>query len=310
MKTDHNHTGLHAQHQYQPTGTTMENWGSSNGGRYNPKTTCNNCGKQGHLFHQCKLPITSYGILLYRERDKREGGSSNDDDRFEFLMIRRKDSFGYIDFLRGKYAPHHIEKVQQIVDEMSLEERQNVVQCDFNTLWKRMWGENTTNMQYKMEEIASFKKFTALRSGINVNGAKVTLQQLVASASTSWTETEWEFPKGRRMQQEKDLECALREFEEETGISRADISVAENVLPFEEIFIGSNHKAYKHKYFLARARQWDVDVTRFQTAEVSAMEWKSFAQCMECIRPYHIEKKQLVQTIQHILTHHQMIETG
>lgn len=303
--------------------TGVDNWGGGGsgggGGRCNSKTTCNNCGKQGHLFHQCKLPITSYGILLYREREPNGVGSGGGDgdevswnhpdpNRFEYLMIRRKDSFGYIDFLRGKYAPHHIEKVQQIVDEMSLEERQNVVQCDFNTLWKKMWGENTTNVQYKMEEIASFKKFTALRAGVNVNGTKVTLQQLVASATTSWPETEWEFPKGRRMQQEKDLECALREFEEETGISRADISVVENMLPFEEIFIGSNHKAYKHKYFLARARCWDVDVTRFQIAEVSAMEWKTFSQCMDCIRPYHVEKKQLVQTIHHILTHYEMVE--
>ena len=27
---------------------------------------CNNCGKQGHQLHQCKLPITSYGIILFR----------------------------------------------------------------------------------------------------------------------------------------------------------------------------------------------------------------------------------------------------
>ena len=24
---------------------------------------CNNCGKQGHLYHQCKRPITSIGIV-------------------------------------------------------------------------------------------------------------------------------------------------------------------------------------------------------------------------------------------------------
>ncbi len=28
---------------------------------------CNNCGKQGHSFHQCKLPITSYGIIAFRD---------------------------------------------------------------------------------------------------------------------------------------------------------------------------------------------------------------------------------------------------
>jgi hypothetical protein len=27
---------------------------------------CNNCGKLGHLFHQCKVPITSIGIIPIR----------------------------------------------------------------------------------------------------------------------------------------------------------------------------------------------------------------------------------------------------
>ena len=26
---------------------------------------CNNCGNNGHLFYQCKKPITSIGILLF-----------------------------------------------------------------------------------------------------------------------------------------------------------------------------------------------------------------------------------------------------
>ena len=56
----------------------------------NKNNICNNCGKQGHLFHQCKIPITSYGIILCRSSIY----------GILFLMIRRKDSFGYIDFLR------------------------------------------------------------------------------------------------------------------------------------------------------------------------------------------------------------------
>ena len=66
-------------------------------------SVCNNCGKQGHLFHQCKLPITSYGIILFR---KSESG-------LQYLMIRRKDSFGYIDFIRGKYSPYNINQIQK-----------------------------------------------------------------------------------------------------------------------------------------------------------------------------------------------------
>ena len=97
-------------------------------------------------------------------------------------------------------------------------------------------------------------------------------------SKTNWNETEWEFPKGRRNQKEKDLDCALREFEEETGIDKIDIKIVENVLPFEEIFIGSNHKSYKHKYFLAfmeKSNDSDDNLNNFQKTEVSKLEWKT-----------------------------------
>ena len=29
---------------------------------------CNNCGKQGHLFNQCKNPIISSGIVAFRKK--------------------------------------------------------------------------------------------------------------------------------------------------------------------------------------------------------------------------------------------------
>jgi hypothetical protein len=31
------------------------------------KQMCNNCNKYGHLFHQCRLPITSYGVIVFRK---------------------------------------------------------------------------------------------------------------------------------------------------------------------------------------------------------------------------------------------------
>ena len=105
-----------------------------------------------------------------------------------------------------------------------------------------MWGETNIGSQYKTEELSSQKKFDALRSGINVsngingngingiNGNEIiTLDTIINSSTTNWLETEWEFPKGRRNFQEKDLDCALREFEEETGYSRDQIKVVENL---------------------------------------------------------------------------------
>ena len=51
---------------------------------------------------------------------------------------------------------------------------------------------------------------------------------------------------------EKDLTCAIREFEEETGYKNADFNIVYNILPYEEIFTGSNFKSYKHKYFICK----------------------------------------------------------
>ena len=256
---------------------------------------CNNCGKQGHSFHQCKLPITSYGIILFRSSEK----------GLQFLMIRRKDSFGYIDFIRGKYSPYNIYQLQNMVNEMSIPEKNRILTASFDELWQTMWGD-TSNSQYKNEEQLSSKKFELIRTGVNINYEMVTLQNIVEKSETHWGETEWEFPKGRRNYKEKDLECALREFEEETGINPSKIQIIENVLPFEEIFIGTNHKSYKHKYFLAYMNEIDDFLNNFQKSEVSKLEWKTIDECLEAIRPYNLEKKELITNINKVLQEYRL----
>lgn len=253
-------------------------------------TVCNNCGRLGHSYHQCKLPIVSFGVILFR----------NTENGLEFLMIRRKDSFGYIDFIRGKYLCYNIHQLQKIIDEMSLEEKQRIQDFSFNELWKGMWGESN---QGRGEEQISQKKFECIKSGILVENQFITLKDIVDKSNTKWIETEWEFPKGRRNFQEKDLECALREFEEETGVSSGKISIVENLLPFDENFIGSNHKCYKHKYFLAYMKESNdsKNLDDFQKSEVSKLEWKTLDECLHCIRPYHLEKKKLLKHINKML---------
>jgi 8-oxo-dGTP pyrophosphatase MutT (NUDIX family) len=223
-------------------------------------------------------------------------------------MIRRKDSFGYIDFIRGKYVLNNLEHIQSIVNEMSMSEREKIGSTDFETLWKMMWGETVIGTQYKGEEMASQKKFETLKSGVpmGLNGETITLQKLIDNSTTKWKETEWEFPKGRRNYHEKDLDCALREFEEETGLSKKDIKIVENVLPFEEIFLGSNHKSYKHKYFLAYTDKTTDDLQNYQQTEVSKLVWKTLDECLESIRPYNLEKKQLVININKVLQEYRL----
>jgi len=254
------------------------------------QNACNNCGKNGHSFYQCKLPITSYGIIVFRYTQ----------DKTQFLMIRRKDSFGYIDFIRGKYSPYNIYHIQNIVNEMSIIEKKKILSMPFISLWNEMWG-NSSNYIYKNEELSSYKKMDIIMNGVTVNNETVNLTNIINKSTTNWLETEWEFPKGRKNYKEKDLDCALREFEEETGISCSKIKIIENILPFEEIFIGTNYKSYKHKYFLAYMNETEEYLNNFQISEVSKLEWKTIDECLQSIRPYNLEKKQLITNINKVL---------
>ena len=260
---------------------------------------CNNCSKIGHLIHQCKLPIISCGIILILIVNK----------KVYYLMIRRKDSFGYIDFLRGKYNVNNIIQVQRKLDEMSIHEKRKLLEEQFDELWRQLWGKITTNPLYKNEFTLSKTKYEALNAGVLYNDKNYTLTDLIRDSTTLWEETEWEFPKGRKNYQEKDIECAMRECEEETGISQNDIHIIENIVPFEEMFIGSNHKFYKHKYFVAlykpgysSIKDLSVETLQFQQAEVSKLEWKTYDECLSSIRPYHLEKKNILTKINDFLT--------
>jgi len=77
-------------------------------------------------------------------------------------------------------------------------------------------------------------------------------------------------------------------------------------LPFEEIFIGTNYKSYKHKYFLAHMNELEEYLDNFQITEVSKLEWKTIDECLAVIRPYNLEKKQLIANINKVLQEYRL----
>ena len=254
-----------------------------------PYHFCNNCGGTGHVFHQCRAPITSMGVIAFRPSPR----------GIEYLMIRRKDTLGYVDFMRGKYSLHNREYLRNIIDEMTVEEKQRILTMEFDELWRGLWGDNM-GIQYRSEERSSREKFEALKAGVSIVRCAYSLESLVQASETSWEETEWGFPKGRRNYQERDMAAALREFEEETGYSRSQLRIVQNLMPFEEIFTGSNYKSYKHRYFVGM-----VDASEnahdFQRSEVSKLEWKTMSEALGAIRPYNLEKKEVLRRVEKVL---------
>lgn len=256
----------------------------------NSKKTCLNCGKYNHIFSKCKMPITSIGIIAFRFRSNGEP---------EYLMIQRRDTLGYVDFMRGKYQIYNKDYLLNIINEMTLSEKQKLLNMTFETCWKKLWGRYHT--RYQHEKQISKHKYLQLKRGIIIDNELYTLEKLIEESSTQWKEPEYGFPKGRRSNNENDFQTGIREFCEETGYQMDDINIIENISPFYEIFTGSNFKSYKHTYYIAHIHNNTYLLDNYQRCEVGNIKWLSYDECIQYIRPYNIERLQVLKQVHTML---------
>ena len=203
-----------------------------------------------------------------------------------FLMIRRKNTFGYIDIIKGKYDSDNTILFSYLVNIMTNNEKYDILTHDFKTLWQKMWLYPTN---YSNE----------LETKFNTNIAKI--RYYIKNSKTSWCEPEWEFPKGRKNAKETEINCAKREFTEETGINHKTIQLINNIIPYEEIYVGTNFKCYKLKYFLTYIADINVDLSKYQKTEVSSIKWLSYDDCINKIRYYYYEKKNNLEKINNLI---------
>lgn len=275
------------------------------------KIYCCNCGKLGHVFKNCLEPIISLGIVLYYS----DNSSDNKSD-IKFLMIRRKFTLGFMDFILGKYSLNNLDYIKRIFNEMTIHEKNRILIDNFNDLWYSVDYNNfdmeSTNLSKEFkkkitnEYNISKNKFASLKSGfINSNGDYIQLNQIIHNCKYNWLEQEWEFPKGKRKMNESNLDAAIREFHEETDFPKDQLDIIYNDKLFIEKYHGSNSKKYKHIYFIAKALSFinydDKPLTKLQDIEISQIGWFSFAECMSLIRPYQIEKKNILSEIKRFI---------
>lgn len=249
---------------------------------------CNNCGLNTHSLFQCKLPILSTGIIAVDNSSK-----------IKYLMICRKDSLGYVDFIRGKYSTVNLDYIKSMIDEMTNKEKNYILEKSFDELWNTLWS-SSSGLQHRGEQRLSRDKFETLKSGVIIDGKMFTLKDLVNDSKTSWETPEWGFPKGKRNYKENEYDCAVREFVEETGVEVNKLDILNNVFPFEEVFTASNYKSYKHKYYIGFLKD-TVELSNFQKSEVSNLQLKTFDECIQIIRPYNLEKIDLITKLNKVL---------
>ncbi len=276
---------------------------------------CANCGEKGHVVKECEAPITSFGIIAFKEvrNNTTERGDVNNEVRsilkelglvsntsildsypkIKFLMIQRKDTMGYIDFVRGKYPNENSERnkaIQILLGEMTHREKQTLLKKEFDDIWNELWN-NHDSKCFKNEYEQAKKKYEALP-----------VQTLVKESQTLFSFAEFGFPKGRRNMRETNIGCAEREFNEETGYDKSSYEFVKYYPTIQEEFVGTNGVTYRHIYYLVKMKNSipppKVDMyNKVQSGEVQNIAWLDYSECMSVIRPYDTAKMEIVKKV-------------
>ncbi len=295
--------------------------------------TCTNCGKKNHDWKDCKEPTTSWGVILvnlndFQQPDHTLPNNINNDkidltdkkvymkketnrstvskvfSNLQFLMISRKHSLGYIEFIRGRYKPHKIDPTTYLFRQMTEEEIKKIdasqsMNDGFDYLWKDLWGDRASSEYLMKEKIVAKEKYDTLKY-VRENGPEISLDFIVKNVKPDYQIEEWGFPKGRRNRFETEQQCALREFKEESGYKDEDIKIIDSIAPLIEEFTGTNGVRYKHIYYVAELVTNKLPVantTDSQTKEIGNIGFFDFQTASQYIRDYHIERKSILQNV-------------
>jgi len=270
---------------------------------------CVRCGIRGHTCKVCDGPVTSFGLIVYSTREIIENHTtlgniySNTykytcDNKHEeavetyclykqktkdikddlvFLLVERKDSIAFISLIQGVYSEDKVQ-VEQYVRDLTCEERYTLE----NLKWDELWGIAGSNKKNKnMLE----KKFN------NLN-----IKEYLSNCPCRFRQADYLMPKGRLKFKEDVINGALREFSEETGYEKRDVTIC-NYPNSVESFTGCNGNTYKNVYFVAKLNAFARIKTPLyelpeQSKEVRNVGWFSINECMNKIKSR--DKKKLL----------------
>ena len=279
---------------------------------------CSNCNKSNHEYKDCKEPITSWGIILVNLKDIKNNVNHETNinlrnrisnicpqnykdleflstymNNIKFLLIQRRHSIAYMDFLRGKYKLDNIDQINGLFQYMNPLEIQSLKNKEFIDLWNEMWNNDPIKINNSKEYNSALNKFTQLKTNQDLD---LNLDFYINNATPLYKSNEWGFPKGRKNHNETPIDCALREFGEETYINTSNINIIRNISPIEENLIGTNGIPYRHIYYIAETTMDNIQNIE-NNNEIGNIGFFNYNDAKDLIRDYHTDKKYVLQCI-------------
>jgi len=209
------------------------------------------------------------------------------------VLVQRSNTIGLIEFIRGKYDVNNSEYIIKLFNMMTFDEKRMFREYDsFDMLITIIGLKREFNNRGKFSDAKT--KYNTLRDDPRGNQ----INALLDKSYTKWSSPEWGAPKGRRSNKEYDIDCAIREFVEETGIKYKNINVYRNIKALEEVYKGINGVVYKHTYFIADIKDNSesheninyIEKGGYLSSEVSNVKCFNLTECQKIIRPYYLSK--------------------
>jgi 8-oxo-dGTP pyrophosphatase MutT (NUDIX family) len=259
---------------------------------------------------------TSYGIALCRFNKENNFQS-------EILMIKKRFTYYYFSFVFGLYKKYNNKQLQVLFDNMTFREKIDILSMKFSNMWYRLWlcdpeKNFDINSQYKSNKPNKpikindeqmhknlkcfFRKKNKFESIFLRDGGK-RLKRLINDSSNSVTP--WEIPKGGMNENELELMCAKREFEEETGISSNHYTILWNIDPIK-VSHKDDNTVYNSVYYIAYLNndsKWQPKVkfnTGNQLTEIEEVRWVALNE-IKFLNLNEINKKRLIKNYKKII---------
>ena len=217
----------------------------------------------------------SYGIACCR--------FNLDTEKPEVLLIKKRYTYAFFEFVFSKYRKYDDAKLRKLFNQMSIQEKMEILRLDFDRLWCKILVEipDPPSSYISKNKNCSWNIYLCKKRKFDYNfiipdkGKR--LRKLIND--TISIDSIWEIPKGRPMHNEKPINTAIREFMEETNISINDYHLLMHIKPLVESYT-VNRCHYKHTYFIAVANSFDwepeLNFSSYeQMKEVENIQWIS-----------------------------------
>lgn len=225
------------------------------------------------------MAVRSYGVACFRR---------NKNNETQVLMVKRRYTYEFTEFVHHTFYKKKFNPT--IFDNMTNDEKIDIMSLKFSQMWYRI------TLRYEEKNVSYLHKKNLFEKRFLSDGGQSLINMLQHSQTRRIPEV-WELPKGRRLnarlatggngQQETEIETAVREFGEETLVTKNMYKLYPDIVKELTFSDGGVNYAYMY-YFGIVTSNFVPTQTSFknygQIKEISEMKWVNMNHIREISR--------------------------